>query len=166
MPAPRPRGPGVWGRRWAQGLHVWVWWCGAGGIRGWVSRSVTQQRGGIPLGTIWASLRRHLGPLLVTPEPHLAPFAPNFDPGWPMSASRTPHSGYLSSIRAPAQLKAHGWLRFLPSQFLGRQNPINQAFFCCVIFFGTSKTGFRTPRWVLNRTQLRSEWAPLPPDGC
>ena len=56
------------------------------------------------------------------------------------------------------------WLRFSPSHFLGRQNARNQMFF--VSFFGTSKTGVRTPRWVLNRTQLRSEWAPLPPDGC
>ena len=159
------------------------------------------ERGGVPLGTIWASLRRHLGPLLVTPEPHLAPFAPNFDPGWPMPASRTHHSAHFGTIRAPAACVAannpdstgHGAvaargccfllprLRRNPSRtqnmlprcsefcrpnFLGRQNPIKQAFVLCVIFFGTSKTGFRTPRWVLNGTQLRSEWAPLPPDGC
>ena len=56
----------------------------------------------IPFGTIWASLRRHLGHILATPEPHLAPFAPNFDPIWHMSASLVPHSAYLSSVRAPA----------------------------------------------------------------
>ena len=35
-----------------------------------------------------------------------------------------------------------------------------------VIFLGTSKTGVRAHLWVLNGTQLRSDWAPLPPDGC
>ena len=76
---------------------------------------------------------------LATPESHWARFAPNFDPIWPMSASRTPHSAYLSSIRAPAQLKAHAWLRFLPSQFLGRQNPYFVAVFFVPFFWGRQK---------------------------
>ena len=38
--------------------------------------------------------------------------------------------------------------------------------FVSVIFFGTSKAGVRTHVWVLIGTQLRSHWAPLPPDGC
>ena len=67
-----------------------------------------------------------------------------------MSASRTPHSAYLSSIRAPAQLKAHALLRFLPSQFLGRQNPRKQAF-CLCHFFGDVKK-------CLPHTQVGAEW--------
>ena len=35
----------------------------------------------------------------------------------------------------------------------------NTRFFLCH-FFGTSKNPFRTHRWVLTGTQLRSEWAP------
>ena len=69
---------------------------------------------GLHLGFAWASL----GPILATPGPHWAPFAPNFDPIGPMSASRTPHSGpfelhlcprgpfelHLSSISDPCWL--------------------------------------------------------------
>ena len=75
---------------------------------------------------------------------------------------------FVAATSPKSQQKAThvvAWVRFLPSQFLGRQKPIKQAFFLCH-FFGTSKTGVRTHLWVLNGTQLRSEWAPCLPMGA
>ena len=139
------------------------------------------------MGSICAKFRPHLAHISFTDTP-FGPFEHHSCPrgmsrgkksqqSWACGPPRHCLLFFVAATSPKSQQKAKHvavWVRFLPSQFLGRQNPRKHAFFFVSFFWDVKKSlpytpvgadwdaivirlGIHASRCVLNGTQLRSE---------